>query len=120
MELTSRSFTEKRQSPRFSENNTYTLILNHKHYQGELGNISLGGAYLRTISPLPSTDSVYQDCQLTTRLSENFITISCTIAFVGTGRNEQSAGVGIAFNLEEDQVLTTIADHIKTLQPIAD
>lgn len=107
---------EKRKHPRFSIGNQYTIILNGNHYKGIIGNISLGGVYLSTISPEITLDSIFQDCEITMNLDKTEISLPCSISFIAPKHSQIGNGVGIAFSTVSEESMTVLVHFIENIQ----
>jgi hypothetical protein len=102
------SFIERRRHKRYAMVMNYKLTVDGIGYDGLTGNISFGGAYLSTIQPLITEDSLFQEGEIELNIPENPITVSCYLTYVGTEQNEYPTGVGIAFIEPDENVLATI------------
>ena len=86
----------------------YKLTLDGVGYDGLIGNISLGGAYLSTIQPFITEESLFQEGEIKLNIPENPITIKCYLTYVGTEQNEYPTGVRVAFIEPDEKILTAI------------
>lgn len=110
-------YIEKRKFPRFPAVNEYTIILNGKQHQGEIGNISLGGVYLSSISPKITQDDLFQDCEISMNLSGTEVPLPCSISFIAPKHSKIGSGIGIAFADIDEKSLTILKDFIDNIQP---
>lgn len=109
-------FSEKRKHPRHSVSNAYSLELSGTHYQGKIGNLSLGGVFLETISPQITDNNMFQNCTLSMLLLGTELSLPCSISFIASENSQLRGGVGIAFATLSDHALATLENYIEEIQ----
>lgn len=112
MESIQKYLAERRQFIRYKENIKCTLLCDEKSYQGEIGNISLGGVYLKAVTPNIDESHLYQLCKVMLTLSGSFLVLGATISFIGSEGNAHLGGVGLAFDLKEGKAMTVIEQYV--------
>lgn len=107
------SFIERRKHKRYAMVTKYKLNVDDISYDGLTGNISLGGAYLSTIEPLITEESLFQEGEIEFNIPEQPITVRCYLTYVGTEQNEYPTGVGIAFiEPDENTLAATLGEDL--------
>jgi hypothetical protein len=110
--------TERRKHPRFVIQADYLLLLNGVEHKGMVMNISLGGAYLATITPTVTEDNLFQDGEITLAANNASLNICCHITYVGTEQNEFPKGVGIAFANNNEMNTGLITEFMEALNVV--
>jgi hypothetical protein len=111
--------TERRKHPRFVIHANYLLLLDGVQHKGVVMNISLGGAYLATITPTVTEDNLFQDGEITMAANNASLSIGCHITYVGTQQNEYPIGVGIAFVNNNEMNTGLITEFMAALNVFA-
>ena len=107
---------EKRKYTRFPAVNECILILNGAQHYGVIGNISLGGIYLKTIMPEINDNSLFNHCEVRMNVADTDIFIPCTISFIASESNTPPDGAGISFSVVDGKSLPLIADYLNKTQ----
>ena len=107
---------EKRKYTRFPAVNEYILTLNGTEHHGVIGNISLGGVYLKTILPKITYDNLFHDCEIKMNLAGTDIIIPCSISFIASESSKIPDGAGIAFSNIDDNPPSLLANYIDKIQ----
>lgn len=107
--LSPASFVERRKHKRYAMVVKYSLTIDDVDYKGLTGNISLGGAYLSTIHPLITEESLFQEGEIELDSPDSPIRLRCYLTYVGTEQNEYPTGVGVAFIEPDENLLVALA-----------
>lgn len=116
MSSVKRQIIEKRKYTRFPAVNEYILTLNGIEHHGVIGNISLGGVYLKTILPKITYDNLFHDCEIKMNLAGTDIIIPCSISFIASESSKIPDGAGIAFSIVNENSPPLLADYINKIQ----
>ena len=75
----------------------YQLLLDGIEYKGRIGNMDVGGAYLKLMEPPITESQLFQEGEILINMPFNHIRVRCHITYVGTGQSEYPTGVGVGF-----------------------
>jgi hypothetical protein len=114
----SKPSNEQRKHPRFITGDGYILLVNNTRYSGVIGNISKGGAFLKTVAPMMTEDCLFQNGLVTIKFPGAEVTVQCSILFIDTKHSLDTSGTGIAFVDVDEKSAALIASHIKIIQQL--
>ena len=108
------NYAEKRKYPRIPLSVQYSLDVEGQNHTGVTGNISMGGVYLRSISPPLQQSKTAKSAVVTLHLKPAPLNIACRIVYVGGGIIPNMEGVGIAFEDLSKATSTTLNGYIQS------
>lgn len=95
----------------------YHLAVGDKSYTGITGNVSLGGVYLKKISPELQKTDFARSAELTLQLNSDVIILNCQIVYICGDAVPCLEGIGVAFDEGQDEKIVQlkkfIIDHLK-------
>ena len=106
------SHIEQRRYPRVSAAIRYSLVLDGENHTGVTGNISLGGVYLKTISPALQSSDITKSAKITLHLNPTPLSMECRIVYIGGGAIPHPEGVGVAFHDLGEETTATLEECI--------
>lgn len=93
---------------RFNPSMKYQLALDGIEHKGQIGNLSLGAAYLNVMEPLITEDDLFKEGEILINAALNPIRMRCHITYVGTEQNEFPTGVGVCFIDPDENAIAKI------------
>ncbi|WP_456416171.1 PilZ domain-containing protein [Thiolapillus sp.] len=106
------SLPELRKNARVCLSIEYELQLNGQQYTGETGDISLGGASLRTSTPELKSDQALENGQILLVLGEDRLLFDCMIVYVGSMGASGFSKTGITFKNVSDKNKSTLLKYM--------
>ena len=79
--MTSTTGKEKRRHVRWPIDLKYVLIIEGQEFSGKLGNISLSGAFLETMTPVPTEPLVPKQGLLKIKGNDDWVSVKCNIIY---------------------------------------
>lgn len=110
------SLPELRKNARVSLCIKYDLLIDEQHYVGETGNISLGGASLKTSTPPLTVDQALKSGQISLSLGQEHLTTNCMVVYVGNSNTPGFSQTGITFknlpDADRNKLLKFMMQHL--------
>lgn len=104
---------ERRKHERFLARNEYTLILDGKQYIGVIGDISMGGVFLKKTSPQLTECDSRRECDILINLDDNIIFIPCIVSIIYGKNSDHEPRAGIQFDLPiKEKAMAVIREYI--------